>query len=294
VPDARRARPRLYGLLAALVLGASAVLATWVATRRSPEVATVVSNLEPTRITSEAGVVDTNAGDAHVRLDPHTSLVVVGDDARGFVVMLEHGRARFVVPPRGSRPRFVVQAGEVRVEVVGTELVVSRHEAHVDVGVTHGVVRIVQAGRSTTVAAGQRWSSTETASVSESVSASASASDSESASESASDSESTSASESAAESASASTSAQSLFERASALEATDPAAAAALYRRVSRARGPWAANALYAHGRLEAERGRHDRAATLAREYLRRFPRGSNAEDARALLDPPSNVTTEE
>ena len=59
---------------------------------------------------------------------------------------------------------------------------------------------------------------------------------------------------------------------------------AAIYRELSRGSGSWAANALYAHGRLELDRGRSRTAEKLLREYLARFESGANATDARRLL----------
>ena len=57
------------------------------------------------------------------------------------------------------------------------------------------------------------------------------------------------------------------------------------YRDLSRGRDAWAGNALYALGRLAHDRGDLARARRALTDYLRRFPRGANAADARALLD---------
>jgi TolA-binding protein len=75
-----------------------------------------------------------------------------------------------------------------------------------------------------------------------------------------------------------------VFEQATALERSDPARAARLYRTLEAGAGSWAQNALYARGRLEASRGNPGEARRLLEQYLERFPRGSNAEDARAVL----------
>jgi hypothetical protein len=47
----------------------------------------------------------------------------------------------------------------------------------------------------------------------------------------------------------------------------------------------WAQNALYAHGRLEADRHHRAEAIGLLRQYLDRFPQGVNVRDARQLLE---------
>jgi hypothetical protein len=75
------------------------------------------------------------------------------------------------------------------------------------------------------------------------------------------------------------------FETASRLEPTQPSAALAIYSELSRGRGPWAANALYAAGRLELERGQERRAKRLLELYVQRFPSGQNLEEARRLLE---------
>ena len=79
-------------------------------------------------------------------------------------------------------------------------------------------------------------------------------------------------------------SSQAMFEEATRLERSDPARASRLYRRLETGSDSWAQNALYARGRLEASRGNSREARRLLESYLQRFPRGSNVEDARAML----------
>jgi TolA-binding protein len=59
----------------------------------------------------------------------------------------------------------------------------------------------------------------------------------------------------------------------------------AIYKKLAAGSGPWAQNALYAAGRLQADRGRRAEAARLLEEYIGRYPNGANARDARDLLD---------
>lgn len=77
---------------------------------------------------------------------------------------------------------------------------------------------------------------------------------------------------------------QTVFEQATRLERSDPARASQLYRSLEAGSDSWAQNALYAHGRLQASRGNRAEARRLLERYLERFPRGSNAADARAVL----------
>ena len=78
---------------------------------------------------------------------------------------------------------------------------------------------------------------------------------------------------------------QSRYESAAQLERTDPSRALRVYLDLARGADLWSQNALYAAGRLQADRGARTDAARLLEEYLRRFPRGSNAQDARALRE---------
>ena len=79
--------------------------------------------------------------------------------------------------------------------------------------------------------------------------------------------------------------AQSKYEAAAQLERTDPGRAIRAYTELARGSDAWAQNALYAAGRLQADRGARADAVRLLEEYLRRFPRGSNVQDARALRE---------
>jgi TolA-binding protein len=75
------------------------------------------------------------------------------------------------------------------------------------------------------------------------------------------------------------------YAAAARLEASDAAAARAIYRDLAARSDAWGANALYALAELERQEGRRAAALRHLREYLRRFPDGTNAADARALLD---------
>jgi hypothetical protein len=73
------------------------------------------------------------------------------------------------------------------------------------------------------------------------------------------------------------------YDRLAALEPQDPGAALAGYLALARGTSRWADPALFAAARLAADR--HDRrAVTLLAIYLRRFPTGANAIDAKQLF----------
>ena len=62
------------------------------------------------------------------------------------------------------------------------------------------------------------------------------------------------------------------------------------YRALARGGDAWAANACFAAARLLHERGDLTAARRMAEDYLRRFPRGVNASDARELIGAISTV----
>jgi hypothetical protein len=80
-------------------------------------------------------------------------------------------------------------------------------------------------------------------------------------------------------------SAQSRYEAAARIERSDPTRALRIYTGLAGGSDAWAQDALYAAGRLQADRGARTDAVRLLEEYLRRFPRGSNAQDARTLRE---------
>ena len=94
-------------------------------------------------------------GGAVVELGGDTQVTVNGSD--GVEIVLAQGRVDCEVEPRSRRAPFVVRAGDVAVEVVGTAFSVER-DSDVRVSVTRGRVRVVRAGRDAVeVAAGESW-----------------------------------------------------------------------------------------------------------------------------------------
>lgn len=95
-------------------------------------------------------------GSRATALAPSAQWKVDSDDQRGTVVRLEAGDARFDVEPRADRP-FVVRAGTLEVQVIGTRFDVLRSEAGViEVSVDHGEVRVVTPSEETRLRAGDR------------------------------------------------------------------------------------------------------------------------------------------
>jgi ferric-dicitrate binding protein FerR (iron transport regulator) len=197
-------------------------------------------------------------GDSEVVLAPSSELGVEGSDEHGWLLELVRGRIDCQVAARAERPDFVTRAGQVEVRVVGTRFSVE-HDAGGDarVNVQEGKVRVSQHRRSVLLTAGESWSGFERPPASRIGSSSMKR---------------TAAAD------------RARFERATRLESAEPAKALRIYGELSARSGPWAANALYAAGRLELERGNLGRARTLLKRYLKRYPDGANVSDAKALL----------
>lgn len=217
-------------------------------------------------------------GTSTIEVHARSAVVASGNDEHGILVVLERGSVDCEVAPRRGRPAFVVQAGDVRVRVVGTRFSVRRAgEREVRVSVDHGAVEVTRAGSTTLLRDGESWppeaalapppaapapqpspepapSATPPPSAAPKVPHRPAASD------------------------------QDLYEQAARSEARDPDGAMVTYRRLASGKGAWAAPSLFAAGRLAADRGRHAEARRLLEQYLKRYPAGPNAADARRLL----------
>lgn len=229
-------------------------------------------------------------GESSLDVGAHTAVSFSGDDARGIVVVLEHGEVECEVAPRRGRPPFVVQSGDVSVRVIGTRFRVAHTGDSTVVSVVHGIVEVDEHEHATTIGAGESWPAATTAIVSPSTPA-------------------TVPTQAAAPPVVVPTpvaassplpplrapnvasssppepelSAREQYERALAEESTQPEAALATYQALATGSDAWAMNALFAESRLTLERGDRERAKTLLDEYIARFPSGPNAGDARAL-----------
>ncbi len=206
-------------------------------------------------IVTTEGPTRVSFGDSSLDVGPASELVATGDDDRGVLVVLERGSVRLHVPARAGRPPLTVQAGDVRVQVVGTRFSVTRAGSDVGVHVDDGVVRVISGAEVTELHVGEDWPPAPAASTQSNRALPAQVDD------------------------------QALFERAARSERTDPEGAIAIYGRIAARTGPWAANALFARGRLELDRGHATEGRRLLDLYLKRYPHGANAADAKSLLE---------
>lgn len=160
---ARPSRVRRAGFAVGGVLAAAAAVALALWAR--PEPVRDEALLASSRVVTAGDVVHTTAGDVSIRVAPRSSLLVLERSRDTWLVSIEHGEATFSVPPRRERAPFAVEAGLVRVEVVGTRFSVAREAgtSTATVVVTEGTVRVVASGEETLVHAGERWPEAEAA-----------------------------------------------------------------------------------------------------------------------------------
>ncbi len=235
-----------------------------------------------TRVETAANGSRVEFGESTIDVGPTSAVRLAGDDAHGVVVTLDTGRVECDVTPRHGRPPFVVEAGGVEVRVIGTHFVVVRGaEDAVTVDVQRGQVEVTANGQPTLVSAGSHWPAAPETPPQPPPAGASAAPVARAPSGHAAPVE----THTAAPRAVSPLSPREQYEAASRLEADQPAAAIGLYRELARQGGPWGANALFAAGRLETDRGSQDEARRLLREYLGRYPSGPNANDARQLLD---------
>ena len=234
-----------------------------------------------TRVETAANGSRVEFGESTIDVGPTSAVRLAGDDSHGIVVTLDRGRVECDVSPRRGRPPFVVEAGGVEVRVIGTHFVVARTADAVAVDVQRGQVEVTSDGQRSLVSAGAHWPPAPEVTSPSTLSAPADATAERNAVE---------PRAGASGAAGAARAPGSLlphdqYDAASKLEARQPAAAIAIYRELARQGGSWGQNALFAEGRLQADRGDANEARHLLREYLTRYPTGPNADDARRLLD---------
>lgn len=277
---ARSARRRTWLVAGGLAAAAAAVLAvivlrgggdqSAVATRPPAEARA------PSRIATKDAPSAVSVGDVALEIAPHSALLVDEDRDRALLFVLERGEATFRVAPVGDRPPVAVQAGDVRIEVIGTAFAVSRQGDSARVLVYEGVVALVHGGERTRLAAGSVWPQAPVAPPPDqpSVPPPPARRMKQPPAERRPD----------APLAAPPLSDKERYRRAQELEQKDPDQARALYRELVGRGGAWAPNALYAHALLEDRLGDPRAARRLLEQYLTRYPQGLNAADARELL----------
>jgi hypothetical protein len=241
------------------------------------------TRMAPSRVETGDSRSEVSFGDVALDVAARSALLVDRDRSDGVQIVLERGEVRCRVAPRAGRPPVVVLAGDVRVEVVGTAFAVARDGDSARIHVFEGEVVVLQRGHVARISAGQRWPSPVRATETETP-APASAPRRPRSQRERVPAAATSPAAPAQPAAARAPSDKTLYERAARLEASDPAAAIAIYAELAGRSGAWSANALYAQGRLELERKNRTRARELLRTYIARYPHGANRADALQLL----------
>ena len=265
----RSVRPRQSstGRAGLVMMAAAAAIALFIAWPKTSVAPTEVVAPQRSRVVTQSAASQVVVGDATIEIAPSSAILIdrAGDDIS---VTLDTGSVSLKVAPRNERAPIVVHSGEVRVEVVGTEFAVYRDHKGTRVTVSEGVVSVIAEGKRSSVAAGQQWPTAQPTEkqVKHSPPKRQARADK-------------------ATPGKAQPSARELFEQAGEYELSSPEAAIALYKQVAAGGGDWAANALYAHGRLEHSRSNYSEATRLLTRYLAKFPKGANAQDAKELLD---------
>jgi hypothetical protein len=288
-------RGRRRWWVAAAAAAAAAILVATVQLHRSAEVAGVEM---PSRITTGADTSHLALPGLAVDVEPDSAVVVGPETPQGMLIVVDRGGIVCDVAQRPGGAPLIIQAGAARVRVLGTRFSVNRQGESARVAVNHGVVEVSAHGRTVRVGAGEEWPAKARAPLGSRADAAAEAVATPPAAEPtqrgttpaerrapAPRVSAVSPSPRATEEAEPQPSPQSVFEQAAALERRDPARASHLYGTLESGSDSWAKNALYARAQLEASRGNHATARRLLERYLQRFPRGENAEDARAVLE---------
>ncbi|WP_428264552.1 FecR domain-containing protein [Haliangium sp.] len=113
------------------------------------------------RVVTEAASSTLSLDDAELTVAAASAVVIERSSDRGVLVVLERGGVRCAVLPRPDRAPFRVQAGDVRIEVMGTEFAVYRHGDAARVDVERGTVAVLYGGERLLVEAGETWASEE-------------------------------------------------------------------------------------------------------------------------------------
>ncbi len=219
---------------------------------------------------------------AEVDVGAHSAISVEQGDQR-LRIDLHEGEVRLQVAKRGKmREPVAVVAGDVRVEVMGTQFAVYRHEEAVKVEVFEGVVRVTSHGELSMVRAGESWpSSSAGADVAmDTVRSAKQFRQHKTRRQAKIDVQQARGSEAKVDHESPA----ELFARAQALEVADADTAIELYEQAARGDTAWSANALFAQARLELSRGHKQVATQLLQSYAHKYPAGANIADVQSLL----------
>ncbi len=309
VVNALRPRSKMRRVMPLLAAAALFVAALWVSGLGSGLSMEQAQLDQPSRITTGRSASFLALQGLNLDVAPESAVTVGPQTRDGMRIVVDRGGVVCDVAPRASDAPLIVEAGGVSVRVVGTRFSVTRDGDAARVQVYEGVVEVTAAGSFARVGAGEQWSArpattrgdaevdqrnVDHSSAAERLVDGQVQREARLSRQARQDRLETSRAPVAGASPGARTqewpdhateeSAQAIFERATTLERSHPARSAELYRSLQGGADSWAQNSLYAHGRLAASRGQKQEARRLLKSYLKRFPTGSNVQDARAVL----------
>ena len=305
-PIAREQPRRFWPWVVGPMVAAAAVIAIVFALRdtRPPQQVAALDEHDSSRMVTNETPSAISFDDVYISLDAASAIEMRRALGNRRSVVLERGGAWFTVGERGPRPAFSVIAGDTTVRVVGTHFRVGRSDEHVTVAVTRGTVEIGYRGTVVRLGPNQSWSSERPEIVGSAKVTAAEpvvppdpiarttpgkATRPAKPAKSKIESSTTTKIETKVDSTpvapplSTTERERASYERLVAIEVTDPASALTGYIALAKGTSRWAEVALFAAGRLAADR-KDSRAAALLSNYMRRFPSGANVDDARELL----------
>lgn len=216
------------------------------------------------RIVTGASSTDITLHRATITVAPNSTLSY-SDTRDGVDIMLERGTVDCAVAPQPQGATFEVYADDVRVEVVGTRFSVTRHKK-VQVAVDSGVVAVYYRGKRILLTAGQKWPPPPPAIVA-SPTPNPTANGAQ-----------------APPPAAKKPSRKSLYNRALTMSNSHPKVAIQMLEGLSKGNDSWAALSLIEIAHIYMRHGPKAKAKPYLESYIRRFPKGKNIDDARALL----------
>jgi transmembrane sensor len=142
IDHAPRRRPGAWVLALGTAMLVAAVLLITLSPARRDQRLVLTSGDVPTVLEAKSGASSPRFEDgSQVNLTKGSRIEVLRNDAQSFVTALRRGAAHFDVKPGGPR-RWIVEAGELSVEVVGTRFSVERQGTTTSVNVEHGLVLV--------------------------------------------------------------------------------------------------------------------------------------------------------
>lgn len=142
IDHAPRRRPGSWVLALGTAMLVAAVLLITLTPARHDQRLVLASGEAPTLLEAKSGASSPRFEDgSQVNLAKGSRIEVLRNDAQSFVTALRRGAAHFDVKPGGPR-RWIVEAGELSVEVVGTRFSVERQGTTTSVNVEHGLVLV--------------------------------------------------------------------------------------------------------------------------------------------------------